>query len=778
MRIDDGLYLLGVRHHGPGSAASLVAALEAIRPDALLLEGPAEAEAVLELAGDEQMRPPVAQLIYALDDPGDCAFYPFAEFSPEWQAIRYAQRQGLPLRLCDLPQSQSLALARRARETSPSGGDRDGAAPEPETPVPRLTPDDSCTAEPASTPADPLDLLAAAAGFSDGERWWEHVVEQRSSDLAVFAAIGEAISALRERIEPERPSSLHERRREAWMRQTLRETRRQGHARIAVVCGAWHVPALAAVDDIPPKHDNALLKALPKLKTRATWVPWTHGRIASASGYRAGVAAPGWYAHLWRERHAGGARARRVGVGWLARTAHLLREQGIDVSSASVIEAVRLAESLAALRGQALPGLGELHESARSVLCFGDDAPLRLIERSLLTAETLGAVPASTPTVPLAADLTASQKRLRLAPQAVEKTLELDLRQPLALQRSRLLHRLTLLGLPWGKRLSNGGKGTFKERWQLQWQPEFAVRLIEASVHGNTVAGAADRASRQKIAGAELDDIVATLGALLLADLPGALGYTVQTLQRRAALSADVSRLMIALGPLARIVRYSDVRGTDAATLEQVIDGLTARVCAGLAGVCRSLDAAAAAALSGHIDAVDEALRLLERAALREPWLDALNRVAELDDAHPRLAGRAVRLLLDGERISAEETGRRLRFALSRAAPAAEAAGWLEGFLAGSGALLLHDDVLWGLIDDWLLALSEDTFVQLLPLLRRSFAGFEFGLRRQLLDKARRGVDKSAAAVGEQSIDARLAAACLPLLARLLERAAPGADAP
>ena len=65
------------------------------------------------------------------------------------------------------------------------------------------------------------------------------------------------------------------------------------------------------------------------------------------------------------------------------------------------------------------------------------------------------------------------------------------------------------------------------------------------------------------------------------------------------------------------------------------------------------------------------------------------------------------------------------------------AAAWIEGFLAGSGQLLLHDDKLWRLVDDWLVQLREETFVALLPLLRRAFSAFTAPERRQLGERAR-----------------------------------------
>src|SRR5207249_2925800 len=129
-------------------------------------------------------------------------------------------------------------------------------------------------------------------------------------------------------------------------------------------------------------------------KVEATWVPWTYGRLAFESGYGAGVESPGWYHHLWRWPES-------VSVRWMARVAGLLREQDLDASSASVIEAVRLAEALAALRDRPLPGLPELNEATQTVLCFGSDIPMRLIRDRLIVGERLGRVPEEAPVVPL-----------------------------------------------------------------------------------------------------------------------------------------------------------------------------------------------------------------------------------------------------------------------------------------------------------------------------------------------------------------------------------------
>ena len=225
------------------------------------------------------------------------------------------------------------------------------------------------------------------------------------------------------------------------MRQSIRAAEREGFERIAVVCGAWHAPVLQTMP--AAKADTALLKGLAKVKVSATWVPWTMGRLTYWSGYGAGIESPGYYQHLWSVPD-------DVTVRWMIRVAQLLRGQDLDASSASVIEAVRLGHSLAALRERPVPGLAEFNDAVRAVFCFGDDTPMQLIGEKLIVGELLGGVPDATPSLPLQQDLQREQKRLRLPPEATQEVRDFDLRKPNDLDRSRLLHRLRLLEIPWG----------------------------------------------------------------------------------------------------------------------------------------------------------------------------------------------------------------------------------------------------------------------------------------------------------------------------------------
>jgi hypothetical protein len=820
-----GTVLLGIRHHGPGSARSVERALAAYRPGIVLIEGPPEADRLVALAGSPEMRPPVALLAYPVDKDtvasSRAAFWPFAEFSPEWRALRWAVAASVPVRFFDLPAAHRFA---------------------PDVVV------DSSDDHSDPVRADPLAALAAAAGYDDPERWWEDVVEHRmevhpgedplAAALEPFLAIGEAMAEVRAHTAaPPAAEAADEARREAYMRGVLRAARKQ-HDRVAVVCGAWHVPALT--DPLPTAtSDTKLLRGLRKVKVAATWVPWTHGRLASWQGYGAGVSSPGWYHHLFTAPD-------RVVQRWLVAVAGVLREEGQPISSAHVIEAVRLAEALATLRGRPLAGLAEVTEATHAVLCDGDDLRLQLVNRRLVVGERLGEVPADTPAVPLARDVAAAQRRLRLPPSALQRDVDLDLRREIDLGRSRLLHRLRLLGIEWALPApQRSGKGTFWESWRLEWRPEFAVDLVSASGYGTTLVDAAG-AYAAEAAGraARLAEVTALVERCLLADLPAALAAVLRALDERIALDHDVAHLMAALPALARALRYGDVRGTDTAALATVADGLVLRICVGLPPALAALDDAAAAEMRGHVDAVQAAVAMLDREAAarhqpaarpgaggvpsggdgvvsaggvvadggeapggdgvapggdevsdagaasgrgaatrdREPgsgagsgsatgrWLDTLERVAGRDDLHGLIAGRLNRLLLDAGRLDADEARRRLGLTLTVGTPPARGAAWIEGFLAGGGLLLVHDHRLLALVDGWLAGIPADTFVEVLPLLRRTFGEFSQPERRAIGERARRLGDDTAAPEPTQVLDRDRVAPVLPTLALLLGR--------
>jgi hypothetical protein len=747
------IHVLGIRHHGPGSARMVRAALATLKPDAVLIEGPPDAADVLPLAAHKDMQPPVALLIYDPEQPGDAVYYPFATFSPEWQAIRWSLERKKEVRFIDLPRS----LRPKPNPASPVEPDSSEAPQPPQPP------------QPPKPRTDPLDALAHAAGYSDGEAWWGRVIEEQHAEynpLALFDAIRDAMAAARATLAPE-DRDPDEAPREAHMRRAIRAAIKDGFERIAVVCGAWHASVLTtdALEAHPAKADDAILKPLAKHRTEATWIPWTSDRLSASSGYGAGVTSPGWYDHLWLQ-HEG------LTERWLTKVARLMRDEDLDASPAGVVEAVRLAEILATIRGRSAPGLDELGDATLTTLCHGNPLPMRVIERKLIVGDRLGEVPDDVPTVPLQRDLAALQKSLRLKPTADDTLLDLDQRKELDLNRSRLLHRLAVLSIPWGTLQDDQRQrtSTFHEIWKLQWKPELAVAVMEAARWGNTVEQAATaRVHHLAEHAAALSELTTLLGHVMLADLPRAVERVVARIQHLSAVGTDLGHLLDALPPLASVMRYGNVRGTAAALLEPVVAGLLARIGAGLLPACASLDDDAASTMRGRINAVHTALTTLARDDFRDTWLAQLTKLAHAD-LHGLVTGRAWRLLLDAAATDADHAATQFSLALSRGNDPAKASAWIDGFLGGSGLLLIHDQRLLAIVDTWVSSLARDTFEHICPILRRTFSTFERPERRQIGEKLARAntAHQAPAAPGPDDYDPERGALVEPVLRLIL----------
>jgi len=716
-------HLFGIRHHGPGSAKRLVSALRHLQPDCLLIEAPSDAEAALLGLNLSDMTPPIALLLYNAADLSQASWLPFASFSPEWQAMLYAHEAEIPLVFMDLPTGVQFALDKKDKATL----------------LIRETHSEGLS----DLQRDPMGYMARLAGYPDTERWWDAAFEHNLEEVSVFALITEMMGALRESKGGfETPEMLL---REAWMRQTLRKAEKKGFRCIAVVCGAWHAPALHNLKAFDAKKDAMLLRGLPKVKIKHTWIPWTYERLALQSGYGAGIISPAWYEQLFH------APAGEVVGHWMVQVARLLRAEGLEASAAHATEAVRLAESLAALREKPLPGLAELEEAALAVFCGGSTLPLELIRKKLVIGEKAGQVPDNVASSPLQEDL---EKRLNAARlksywgtsgvQWVKAGKDnpqggIDLRNPADVLKSHLLHQLNLLDIPWGTSVdaSQGNLGSFREIWKLHWQPEFLIRLIEAATWGNSILEAAEARTCHRAADLERLPELSDLTLLALkGGLSGAPGALIQRLSAVAAVDRDVFHLMDCLPTLINITRYGDVRKTDLAAIGALIEEFIPRICIALPGACTGVDETVAREVLKRILTLQRAIHLPDKAAYLALWKTALLKTAEQLATHPLLRGACARMLFEEKFETPEQTAKHMYFALSRGQATLTAAFWIEGFLYGSGLLLIHQPALWGILDEWLSGLDELAFTETLPMLRRTFSGFSKAERRKMLNMA------------------------------------------
>lgn len=734
------LQVYGIRHHGPGSARRLVRALESFQPDLILVEGPPDAQEQLQWVSHSAMVPPVALLVYNPDFLQQATFYPFVTYSPEWQALKYGWQQQVPVRWCDLPMSHQFVLraaeeeARRQQWLFPN----------------ELEP--GLNKEQKKIQYDPLGYLAQLAGYADTEQWWEDHFEQ-SQEEDLFPGILQMMAALREASGvPDGETLL----REAWMREGIRNAIKEGFQKIAFVCGAWHAPVLLSYPTLT-KQDKALLKGLKKCKTKATWVPWNFERLSTQSGYGAGVRSPAYYQLVFDDPE-------EVSHRWLASMARALREEGLAAPTANVIESVHLAEMLTQLRQRRLPGLEELEEAAVAVLCEGHRSKMELVERTMMMGPGLGTLPEGIPKIPLQEDIEQWIKTSRLTKEFQSGSLHekrLDLRVDSNLTASVVLHRLSLIGLHFGKPHASGiqVQGSFSEFWQLKWEPEFTLELIEAGMWGSTLEEACVRKTRKVLSEESTLGVLAGLSdQILKADLAPLLPDLIHRLQEIIALQQDVPALMGVIPLLVGNIRYGQIRSIDTSAFHLLLKELVPRVCIGLEAACTGIDEEQAVAMALKLSKVHHGLLVIGEKEWTDLWFNALNQVGLSDSVFPLLAGVSARLLYDSRMWHEAKMEQVFYLATSTGVDALEVARWLEGFLGESGLLLVHQPALTFMMDAWIQQLDEERFAQVVPLMRRSFSKFNDPEKKQLIQLLLQGESALSGAYDAMTFDEEIAA--------------------
>lgn len=466
------LRLVPVRHHSPSCAWQLAALIRRDRPEAVLIEGPAEATALVPYLGRKDAKPPLAVYACAPEAPpnGRRAFYPLAAFSPEWVAVREATRIGARVVFIDRPASALLDDA--------DDGEHD----------PTLLADDAMGAGAV------VDRLVAASGCRDFNHWWDRYFETGCRHVEAadyFRRVLAWCLLLRDATDPATASA----REKAMAAQVIR-VRDEG-LRTLVVTGGMHSEAIASL--LRAGGDTLAIEG-PDGRAECYLVPYTLGRLDAANDYAAGMPDTGYYATLWQQIESGQADPERAAARAVSlHAARALRARGEIVSLPDAMEAVAMGQRLADLRGSAV-GRVEVLDALAGALAkdvLTDSGHSRF--RDLLAADALGQVPRTYPRAPLVDDFRRRCKALGLpvmpAP-AREKALNLY-RSPRHRTVSRLLHQLRLLEVPYavleaGPDFAAGSDlERVREVWTLAWTPQTEGRLTECMVYGGQLPDAA-----------------------------------------------------------------------------------------------------------------------------------------------------------------------------------------------------------------------------------------------------------------------------------------------
>ncbi len=731
-----GVHVFGVRHLSPGGAWHLLRFLDEVKPTAVLVEGPSDASSEIRHIVRSETAPPIAILAYTNQVPVHTVLWPFASYSPEYAALKWADRNGAESAFIDLPSSVTLALRSTRQKGAPEGdGDKQ---PDSADAVPSAGADDE-SSRPGSPEASLYERVAALAGEPDYDTYWERHYEHNLSPDVYRQTVKAFSSSMRSlTIEGEREQAVHEFAhnavRESYMKRCIREMIDAGHKpdKIVVVCGAYHAEALENTDGA---MTDAELKTLPSVSSKLTMMPYSYFRLSSLSGYGAGNNAPGYYEAMWQAMQEGTLEG--LPHVYLSAVAVRLRQSGTFRSTAEVIEAVRMAESLAALHGGSQPALVDLRDAAKTLLGRGE---LSVVADALAFMDVgtgIGALAEGVSQTPVQDDLNRQLKELKLDKYrtTVAQELALDLRENrrvkseaaafLDLNRSFLLHRLALIGISLAQvKPSSQQEASWAEHWVLQWSPEAEIQTVEASLMGETIEIAAARTLSQKLAActaiAEASSLIRTA---CLCGMASQLAASLTALDTLAADSRDVVQLAAAISELSKAVSYGDVRRMDTAPLLPLLEKLFLRASLFLLEASGCNDEAA----MGMMEAIGSLHNAAQEHAGQvdeELWLAKLTELSSRDDRNPRLSGLACAILMERGVLSAEACEQEVSRRLSPGIPAELGAGWFEGLAQRNRYALVSRIALWEQLNAYIAGLEKEQFARALVFLRRAFSVF------------------------------------------------------
>mgnify|MGYP005839559067 CR=1 FL=1 len=755
--------VFGVRHLSPTGAWHLRRYLDRLRPKVVLIEGLADADDLVRHMTAKGARPPIAILAYTDSVPVRTLVYPLARYSPEYQALLWAQENNARVEFIDLPSDVFLGLQdleverfererRRARDAEPEGAEGEGEQPDGEKPdgekpdskMPSSPPEgESADVGRPERGRDIYEEVAGRAGEPNYDTYWERRFEHNLSEDSYRLAAFELGQALREREDPPlwRAENLV---REAYMRRRIEGVLAEGVApeRVVAVVGAFHAPVLHGGH---PAMTDAELASLRRRSSKLTLMPYSYFKLSSQSGYGAGNRAPAYFELMWECLQNGD--LHDLAGRYLALVARHIREKGTHRSTAEVIEGVRLARTMSALHDGLAPTLRDLRDAAVVLIGHGELAGIREAITEVEIGDAVGVLPKGVSQTSIQSDFDRELVRLKLEKYrtGTRQELSLDLRENrhvktaeaafLDLNRSSFFHRLRLLEIGFAKPVAAGQQGAnWAERWQLQWTPESEISLVEAVLLGETVELATGYKFKTLLEGC----VSIARAAELIRDacqcgLLASMDQARRRLQELAAVSSDFPVIAGAVFQLSQVIRYRDVRKFDPAPLVPLMEELFVSGALALhdAAGCdaeavkdmvAAVDAMNRVALEHH-DVVDEAL-----------WLERLQRLADADDRNPLLSGYACAVLLERGVIGNEALAREVSRRLSPGVPADLGAGWFEGLAQRNRYALLARQTLWEELEGYIRSLDAEQFKRALVFLRRAFGGFSPREKRHIAE--------------------------------------------
>lgn len=727
----EDLYWLPVRHHSPAIASQVGAIIRERRPKVVFIEGPHEAQDMIEFLIDPKTRPPVAIYSSFRDDsavvpnsdgqtaapPRYSAWYPIVSYSPELIAMRAAKEVGAQTIFMDLPH-YALERPNLSDEQAPAGQARPAPTPFRQRDLVEI-----------AQKSDFYRLLTQAAGYRNWDETWDALFEtprpERSfedlrRDIALFCA------AVRATVPHGSLAVDGTLARERFMWKTIRENLAELKLRpqdALVVCGGFHI--------FLDQHDTEHHSPIPEGTLSVTVAPYSYFRISELSGYGAGNRAPRYY-EMCFDSHAETGNHQQVLISYVIDVIQESRKRGEPLSAADAIGTTQHALMLASLRGRREPLLDDILDALITCCCKGNpqtEATNLLAAIDEVNIGTrLGRVTDRIGRLPILSDFYEQLDRLELDEVVAREKVcnfTFDKRQPRDAERSAYLHRLVFLGMEIGsveREAAPFGQSIFKEHWRLKWSPRLEATLIERNLHGDTIENAATTLLTESLGvnALEAGPACRRLVQAVDMDLPRLISQA-ETMTGHAIDHDDrFHSLADALTSLMLLERYAAYRSLGMQRLEDILRRCFDRACFAIPEV--------ASVPPEDWEQVIHGLHALAEPVVQRSDLDIdlfvthVERAAQVSTM-PFLRGAFLGVLTELRRMKPEALAAELSgYARGGTDQQVVAGDFLQGILRVSRtAILLGAKSLVSAVDELLQAAQGDAFLNLVPRLRAAF---------------------------------------------------------
>lgn len=691
-----------VRHLSPAAAWHLLKYLDKVNPDIVLVEGPSDANNQLDNIVNPKVHPPIAILAYTEELPVKTILYPLAEYSPEYQAIKWAKSHKKEVRFIDLPTSVFLALENVKQEPYKEDSN-----------------------------INIYEQVYKAYNDIDYDAFWERNFEHNLNEDTFRLGMMELSKNIRMFTETKDSESARDIVREAFMKNQI--SKLSGYDKMVIVTGAYHTSSLLNENTIALTDKE--IKDLPHKPSSLTLMPYSYYRLSSQSGYGAGNKAPNYYKMMWEYINSN--KLNELSNFYMTSLASSMREEGHIKSSAEVIEAVRLSKGLAKMHNGYMPTLQDLRDGAKTCLGEGTFSKISNAVAKIEIGTEIGSLPDGMSNTALQNNFNFMIKDLKLEKykSVVATNLTLDLRENrrvkteksafLDLNRSFFLHQLEVLGVSFAKSLqSNQQTANWKEEWVLCWRPETEIEIVESALYGDTIEMATAYLLKEKLDNCtQIKEAATIISKCYECGMSKMVSYAVNVLQSLSVDANAFDEIADAAFNLSNIIRFGSVRKIDLSLLEPILSQLFLR--ASLIMVDSSdCNNDVAKSVAQAIEQLDKIATYHKQLVDCNTYITELTMLSNRDDRNSKLSGIACSILLERALIDKQMLIKEISRRLLPGIPADIGAGWFEGLASRNRYVILNNTTIWEKLDDYIIALSLEELKSAIVFLHRTFSEF------------------------------------------------------